>query len=108
MWCVLPGCPAGAIVDVWIDPTRDVSAADTIRAVIETSHVLEILCDVPGELAATRYAARHRHPGHLPPDDATLARIVAAASLMKPLGLGPYLRVDRSGPVAVDDVISWL
>ena len=45
MWSVLPDCPAGALIDVWLDPTRDVKAADTVR--LDRNRILEVLCDVP-------------------------------------------------------------
>jgi predicted kinase len=108
VWSVLPDCPTGAIVDVWLDPTRDVGVADAVRVAIGNSLVLEVLCDVPGDVAAARYAARTRHAGHLLPDDSTLGRIRQAAPLIQPLGLGPALRLDTSEPVLLDDVVSWL
>ena len=107
IWSVLPDCPAGAIVDVWLHQTWNPDDAASVLARTDVV-VLEVLCDVPGELAAARYAARKRHPGHLPPDQATLSRIVAAAPLMKPLGLGPSLRLDTSRPVNVAQLTDWV
>ena len=108
MWALLPDCPTGVVIDIWIDPTRD---GDIVReglrkAGVDTAY--EILCDVPAEVAVERYATRDRHPGHLPPDEATLNRIREAADVMRPLDLGPTLRVDTTGDVDLDDVLVWL
>lgn len=105
---LLPGCPYGAVVDVWLDPTRDESAAVAGIARASAGRVVEVLCDVPGELAAARYADRDRHPGHLAPNEDTLDRIRAAAALMAPLGLGPAIRIDTSKPEAIGDLVEWL
>lgn len=108
LWSLLPDCPYGAVVDIWLDPTRDqgVAAAGLARA--GAGRVLEVLCDVRGEVAAARYAARDRHPGHLPPDRDTLTRIMVAADLMAPLDLGPAFRVDTSVPVDIGALVGWL
>lgn len=108
IWSLLPGCPGGAVVDVWLDPQRDQGVAQDGLGRAGIGQVLEVLCEVPGEIAAARYAARSRHPGHLPPDDATLARITAAAALIEPLGLGPVMRVDTTSAVSIDDVSAWI
>jgi AAA domain len=107
VWSLVPNCPAGAIIDVWLHPTlKDVAKAGL--AGLNRHRILEVLCAVSGDVAAARYAARTRHPGHLPPDSATLARIIAAAPLMRPQGLGPCLRLDTTDQYAVDDVVAWL
>lgn len=52
--------------------------------------VREVLGAPPGEVAAARYAARSRHPGHLPPDSATLASIKEATARIAPLDSAPH------------------
>lgn len=96
------------MIDIWLDPSRDHEVARDGLAGVGVESAYEILCDVPGEIAAQRYAGRTRHPGHLPPDEATLDRIRAAARIIAPLGLGPALRVDTTGHVDVADIANWL
>lgn len=72
------------------------------------SPIWELICECPAEVAIARYAARIRHPAHLPPDDATLDRIRRAAHLLVPLGLGPVIRVDTSKPMDVMSIVARL
>lgn len=108
LWSLLPHCPVGAVVDVWLDPVRDAGFArrGLERADVQTAY--EVLCACPGDLAAWRYADRQRHPGHLSADEETLSRIRTAAPMMTELGVGPALRVDTSRPVDVEAVAEWL
>jgi len=108
IWSLLPDCPDGAIVDLWLDPERDRGVAQSGLTRAGVGPVLEVLCAPPAAVAAARYAARSRHPGHLPPDEATLTRIREAAELIAPLGLGPTLRLDTSSSVNADQVADWL
>jgi hypothetical protein len=99
----------GAVIDMWIDPSRDVEhAAQRLAGLRPGAKLVEVMCACPGELAAQRYAARARHPGHLQADPATLERIRAAAALLEPLAIGPTLRVDTTEPVALEPVLGWL
>ncbi len=108
LWSLLGDCPSGAVVDTWLDPSRDAGRAQQGLGRAGIAAAWEIRCDCPGEVAARRYADRVRHPGHLPADDATLERIRAAAPRMTGLGLGPALRVDTTRPVDVEGVVRWL
>ncbi len=108
IWALLADCPAGVVLDFWLDPTRH---ADVVRDGLARADVdcaLEILCVVPGELAAQRYASRDRHPGHLPGDEATLTRIREVARVMVPLGVGDSLEVDTSAAVDTAEVADWV
>ena len=62
--------------------------------------LVEVHCAVPVELARERYLARagHRHAGHLD-DQRTEDELWGARH--RPLGLGPAIEVDTSGPVDV-------
>jgi glucokinase len=98
---VASGAPA-AVVDIWLDPLRgDHDDARDGLAAAGITGALEVLCRCPGEVAAQRYAARHRHPGHLGADESTLQRIREAAAAMTPLGVGPSIEVDTTAPVDV-------
>lgn len=80
--------PKGAIVDIWLDPIRDVGLSQEGLAQAGVKTAFEIICDCPAEVAAQRYASRIRHPGHLPPDRAALQRIHNSSVLMRPLEIG--------------------
>ena len=108
LWSVLSHCPGGAIVDIWLDPIRDVGLGQQGLAHAGVQKAYEIICDCPAELAVQRYAERVRHPGHLPPDQATLQRIRDSSILMAPLGIGPTKRVDTTGPVDIPALVKWL
>ncbi len=104
--------PRGCILDVWVDPTRDrKDLVATLRSVHQATY-REVVCTVDADTAVARYAGRRRaHPSHLPADEATLARIRAAAPLIRPLGVGPHLVVDTSTPVdgeRLEEVTAWL
>ncbi len=109
LWAVARECVGGAVVETWLDPMRDDAAH--ARAALEAtaiSPIWELMCDCPVEVAVARYAARVRHPGHLPPNEATLDRIRLAAPLLVPLGLGPVIHVDTSRPVDVAPIVNRL
>ena len=108
LWSLLSQCPAGAIVDMWLDPIRDVGLSQEGLAQADVQTAYEIICDCPAELAVQRYAGRVRHPGHLPPDQATLQRIHDSSTLMTALGIGPTKRIDTTGPVDIAALVAWL
>lgn len=108
LWSLLPHCPVGAIVEIWLDPRRDAGVAQRGLARAGITQAAEIMCKVSGDTAAGRYAARSRHPGHLPADSATLQRIRDSAPLMTPLGIGPALSVNTTEPVDIELVLAWL
>ncbi|HEU4567918.1 MAG TPA: AAA family ATPase [Marmoricola sp.] len=86
-----------AVVDIWVQPARDVERMTVLFA---AEQVVEVLCRVPAALAVDRYVRRPRTGPHKSPDDATLQRIRDAADVIAPLGTGPCIEVDTS--VAVD------
>ncbi len=108
LWSVLGECPGGAVVDLWLDPRRDVGLAQRGLARAGVRTACEILCQCPADVAVQRYAARVRHVGHLPPDDTTLQRIRDAEPLMVPLGIGPTRRVDTTTAVDLTELSRWL
>jgi adenylate kinase family enzyme len=108
LWSLLSNCPAGAIVDMWLDPIRDAGICQHALARADVQTAYEIICDCPADLAVQRYTGRVRHPGHLPPDQATLQRIHDSSILMMPLGIGPTMRIDTTGPVDIPALVGWL
>lgn len=108
LWGLLSHCPKGAIVDIWLDPIRDVGLSQQGLAQAGVKTAFEIICDCPAEVAAQRYASRIRHPGHLPPDSATLQRIHDSSVLMRPLEIGPTKRIDTTRLVDIPALVEWL
>lgn len=86
-------CPGAVLDSTWFDYTRPLVAALPGR-------VVEVRTTLPRELARERYLARAagRHAGHLDlerTEDELWGRPVA------PLGAGPVIEVDTSGPIDV-------
>lgn len=109
IWRLLPHCPEGAIVDMWLDPVRDAGlAADGVRRAGATARAVEIQCRCPGEVAIERYRERVRSLAHRPPDGQTLARIQDAADHMSSTGIGPVLAVDSTELFAIADIAAWI
>jgi len=100
--------PAGGVVDVWVDPTRDPEAVRHLLVEVGIDRRAELQCVVSGDVAAERFAARPRAGPHRPADAELLQRIRSSAALLRPLGVGPCLAVDTSGRVDLDPVVGWL
>ncbi len=84
-------CPAAVIDSTWFD-----YALPLVRCL--SGPIVEVRCVVPLEIARRRFAARardERHLDELREDSELWGRPVA------PLGVGPLIEVDTSGPVDV-------
>ncbi|HEY3531268.1 MAG TPA: AAA family ATPase [Nocardioides sp.] len=94
-----------AVVDIWIAPRRD---TERVRDLLKRwwEQTVEVRCQVPAVVAVERYVARPRSWPHLPPDDATLARIRDAADHPESLGTPRTVVVDTTGPVEIGDVVT--
>ena len=100
----------GCVVDVWVNPLRDEGEFAAALTALG-AEVREVVCTVPAAVAVARYAARDRHPAHLPPNGTALDQIRAAAPRIAPLGLGSHLDVDTTTPVEeqrLRQVVEWL
>jgi predicted kinase len=86
-------CPGAVLDSTWLD-----YAVPLARAL--PGRLIEVHCTVPVELAKARYRARtgQRHAGHL--DDARSDQELWGAP-SRPLGLGPVVSVDTSGPLDI-------
>ncbi|MDQ3095655.1 MAG: ATP-binding protein [Actinomycetota bacterium] len=105
---IIPDCPHGCLIDIWVNPVRDHGEVrDALRGLGE-ARFAEIVCTVPAELAIERYADRPRHQAHLPADQGTIDRIREAAPMIGPLGLGPARAVDTSQEVDLESLVAWL
>ncbi len=108
IWTLLADTPAGAVLESpWLAHVRDHAMAGLARA--GGVRPVEVWCDVPVELARARYEARVdlRHPVHgdvrANLDDDWAFWETAA----RPLGFGPVVRVDTTGPVDIAAVADW-
>ena len=102
IWSLLRGFPPDAlvIVEAWFRPPPH----DHILRGIEHAGIdrwVEVWCQADPETVATRYAARHRHPGHPAPED-YVDELRELAAVAQPMGLSPVLAVDTSGSKSLD------
>ena len=84
------------------------TAPARLHAIADT--LVEVFCECPVELAAARFAARQRHPGHLDllrtPEDHEEGIRRMRESFRGPLGLNDHVvAVDTSRPVGVDAMV---
>jgi predicted kinase len=91
-------CPAAVLDSTWFEESR--SGVEALPG-----RLVEVRCAVPRELARSRYAARAatRHAGHL---DAQRTEDELWGEPSRPLGVGPAVVVDTSGPVDVARVVT--
>ena len=91
-------CPGAVLDSTWFDYALPLARALPGR-------LIEVHCTVPLDLARDRYRARagHRHAGHL--DDARSDQELWGEP-SRPLGLGPVIVVDTSGPVDIAELIA--
>ncbi|MFL6125300.1 AAA family ATPase [Actinophytocola sp.] len=91
-------CPGAVLDSTWFPYTRPLVSA-------LPGPVVEVRCVVPMAVARERYYARtaHRHPGHrdLARDEAELW-----GEPVRPLGVGPLVEVDTTGPPDLDAVVA--
>ena len=105
---IVPDCPRGCLIDIWVNPVRDHGDVRDALLGLDAAWFLEVVCTVPVELAIERYADRPRHQAHLPADQGTIDRIREAAPVIGPLGLGPARAVDTSQEVDLEALVGWL
>lgn len=109
IWSIIAAAPAGNtfIVDAWFgfQPKEDL-AAFIAHSGIE--RVAEIWCQIPGELAAERYAARlgARLPGHPGAEYVEELRLLAGKA--QPMALGPVWIADQRGDIDFNALIYWV
>src|SRR5262245_23865971 len=89
-------CPGAVLDSTWFDYALPLARTLPGR-------LIEVRCAFPLELARARYRARtgHRHGGHL---DDTRSDQDLWGEPSRPLGLGPVVVVDTSGPVDIAEL----
>ena len=91
-------CPGAVLDSTWFS-----YAEPLVRQL--PGPVVEVRCDVPVALARERYGARiaRRHSGHL---DERRSEDELWGEPPKPLGVGPLITVDTSGPVDMPALVT--
>ena len=106
MWALLSQSAPGAVLESsWRADVRGLVDAGLRQAGL--AGAAEVWCEAPLPLVRERFARRWTtsHPIHgAAPDDDEWAQMVEHA---EPLGLGPVLRLDTSGPVDLKAVVEW-
>jgi predicted kinase len=107
VWTLAAAVSGMVVVDSWWFHPRDLEQARAGLARTGAKATVEIWCDVPAELARSRYISRKRHVVHA--DAEKLAtEWTGWATTAVPLALGPVIRVDTARPVDIralaDDV----
>jgi len=98
VWALASAIPATVVIESWWFRPRDLRLAEAGLGVVGAPRAVEIWCDVPADVARSRYEIRDRaqmyeDARHLVED---WPEWVAQA---QPLALTPVLRVDTSRPV---------
>lgn len=93
-------CPGAVLDSTWFDYALP-------RARTLPGQLIEVHCTVPLDVAKARYRARtgHRHAGHL---DAKRSDEELWGEPSRPLGLGPAVIVDTSGPVDIAGLVATM
>jgi predicted kinase len=93
-------CPGAVLDSTWFDYALPLAR-------MLPGRLIEVHCSVPLDLAQARYRARtcHRHAGHL--DEARSDQDLWGQP-PRPLGLGPVVDVDTSGPVDIAELTATM
>jgi hypothetical protein len=90
-----------------LDGMPEDSGTPTAWLTMLRGRLVHVRCVCPPDMAATRFAARTRHPGHLDRDTphATLLEGLQRLDRLAPPDLGACLDVDTSRRVAADELV---
>ncbi len=97
LWALAAAAPAAVLdANFWPGDERQVRRIQALSA-----RPVEVFCQCPADLAASRYAARGatRHPVHAPHGAALSAEAIARSG--RPLALGPVITVETAGPADI-------
>jgi predicted kinase len=91
--------------DAILDANFRPASKPLLRQLADEITIVEILCECPLPLCQARFAGRSgRHAVH----PAKVLDLDLLASFSHPLGVGPVIRVDTSGPVRASEVVTEL
>lgn len=105
MWTLAAALSGTVVLESWWFRPRDLGFVEAGLRRCEPTSVVELWCQVPTDIAKSRYEARRRHEIH---DDAR--QLVHAWPRWEreavPLGLSPVILVDTSVPVDMADLVA--
>ncbi|MBL7262226.1 AAA family ATPase [Paractinoplanes lichenicola] len=103
MWSLAAALPGRVVLESWWFKPRDLAFVEAGLRLCRPDSAVEIWCDVPADVAQTRYAARRRHQIH--DDQRRLAEDWPRwAAEAQPLDLTPVVRVNTHDPVDLRDL----
>ncbi|WP_200941763.1 GNAT family N-acetyltransferase [Angustibacter sp. Root456] len=113
LWSLLADCPSGAVVESWWPTSaRHLVSAGLDRAGVDPAGTVEVWCDVPADVARTRYLERLPSRAAIHGGSAGLALWDSGgATSAHPLALGDVVRFDTSAPLeprAVARLALWV
>jgi len=101
-------CAAACLVSWWRHPSMTATASGTPTDWLARlpGPLIEIHCDCSVETAASRFAARSRHPGHLDSQrPASSLHEQLRSVIAAPLACGPVIIVPTEEPVSVTPIV---
>ena len=109
IWSIVADAPPGStfIIDAWFGfQPKELLEDYLIQA--DVACLAEIWCDISGELAAKRYAARldQRLPGH--PGKEYIPELIALAHRAEPMAIGPVYRAQQNQPIDINKMNDWI
>lgn len=107
IWLLAAEVAGLVLVETVANPTRDRGHFERGLTIAGVDQFVEVWCDVPADLAWERHLARARHRVH-PQGPESRDGWWELAAQMEPMGLGPLIRVDTTGPVSVAAVADEL
>ncbi len=109
IWSIVANAPAGStiIVDAWFGFQPKAVLMDYLVQA-NVTHLAEIWCEVTGDVAAQRYAARldQRLPGH--PGEEYIPELIVLAKQAQPMNLGLVYKMEQSVPADINKLTDWL
>jgi predicted kinase len=103
VWALAAALSGMVVVDAWWFRPQDLEQARAGLARTGATATVEVWCEAPAEVARARFATRRRPSVHA--DGERLTRHWAAwAAEATPLELGPVVRVDTTGTLALPEL----
>jgi cytidylate kinase len=98
-------CAMAVLDSFWRHPAADITSGTPSKWLVAPEiHAVEVFCNCPPELAATRFLGRLRHKGHLDPAWSHESLVAQSRELLRalPLGVGTLIEVDTTDSVDAD------
>ncbi len=98
------------LVSFWRRPELSTTSGTPTEWLRSLGPSLEVFCECPPAVAASRFLSRRRHPGHGDAErrEADLIEQFEALVRLGPLGIGRTITVDTTRPVEVDAIAARL